>query len=277
MKQIEQMKTFWRSLRCAMLLMAAVAGISLASCSSDDDPARNDVTLEDAKADGTVVVLSFTLDGIDYQVAFKRVGDDYVLLDSSWTRAGETSEYNFMVEEDKANDMLRVYVREKDGSTLVLTLVVDFKASTIEIIPGNSQVKVTGVKMKIADVEITSQLETKTVSLADALVKGSTVVITCKWNGNGATVFTFTNNGGTFGCKIEGYDKEFYQGSLSSSGSTLTFAADNWNDSDACLKIVFNLTDNTYRFLTVRYSTYNSHTVSINGTDITSSLTEKRQ
>ena len=41
------------------------------------------------------------------------------------------------------------------------------------------------------------------------------------------------------------------------------------------LKIHFNTEKNTYKFMTVTHSAYDSHTISVNGTDITSTLTKE--
>lgn len=273
MCMINLMKKVTYFLTVAMLTF----GIGLTSCTTEtDDLVNNDITLEDAKIEGNVIVITFCLDGVNYDVVFQKVGEEYVLIDYTLTRANDNSTaYVYMIEEDTSNNQLKVYVREKDSNDLVLTLVVDFNTSTIEIIPGNSQINVSSIRMKIADVDITSQLKTKTISLSDALVKGATVVISYKSNDNKEpTVFTFTNNDGTFACKIEGYEAEYFRGSLTSSGNTLVFAADHWLDSYSNLKITFNLTDNTYKFMTVYHDYYNSHTVSVNGTDITSSLTK---
>jgi len=82
-----------------------------------------------------------------------------------------------------------------------------------------------------------------------------------------------TNNGGAFGCTIEGFDKEnFQESSLKTNDTTLVFDAVNWSDSEFDLKINFDTTENTYKFMTVNHSNYKDFAISINGTDITSSL-----
>ncbi len=276
----------------AMLMIGAVMGVScLTSCSVNDDnstPAP-EVTLEDALKDGAIVAMSFNIDGEDYYVVFVRVGDTYELLDEAMTRADgdagqSTSELSekdivYTMEHDKANNLLKFIVKEKDSADIVMTVVIDIKASTIEIIPGNSNIKVTGVKMKVSNVEITNLLKEKGegVTLADALVKGAKVEITYKWSDNrNPTVFTFVNEGGKFSCKITGEDADSFEGSsLNSNGNLLIFRADNWNDFDCSLRIDFDTAMNTFKFMTIRHAYYNSHTISVNGTDITSMLKEE--
>lgn len=77
------MKTMRKFLCLAMLLVAAVMGGCLTSCSSSDDNpvSAPEVTLEDALKDGAIVAFSFNIDGEDYDVVFVRVGDTYELLD----------------------------------------------------------------------------------------------------------------------------------------------------------------------------------------------------
>lgn len=268
-------------------------GLTITSCQgvvdSNDNPVELEVTLEDALKDGTIVVLSFNLDGVDYDVAFVRVGDTYELLEDVITRgdgndsSSETVQlekaFDFLMEYDKNSGLLKFFVKEKETSDLVLTAIFDIKQSTIEVIPGNSKIKVTGLKMKVSNVEITSQLKEKTeeVTLTDALVKGAKVEVAYKWNGSSLTVFTFVNEGGTFSCNISGADAKNFEGSsLKVNGSTLEFSGENWSDYDCTLKIHFNTADNTYRFWTVNHEYYTSYTISVNGTNITSKLTEKR-
>ena len=275
-------------LTCAILLIAIVMGGSvLTSCSSEsDNPVQPEVTLEDALKDGTIVAMAFNLNGEDFYVAFVRVGDTYELLDfdKALTRGEEPTitekECDFTMVHDKANNVINFTVKEKTTSGLVLTAIIDIKASTIEIIPGDPKYKITGVKMKVSNVEITSLLKEKGegVTLADALVKGAKVEITYKWSENkNPTVFTFVNEGGKFSCKITGHEADNFEGSsLKSEGNLLIFSADNWNDIDCSLRIDFNTATNTFKFMTIRHAYYNSHTISVNGTDITSKLKEER-
>ena len=128
-----------------------------------------------------------------------------------------------------------------------------------------------------ADAETAANI-TKTLStptLADALVKGAKVVITYKWNNN-TTVFTFINNGGTFSCDINGPDTEYVRASLTSEGGILFFSAKDWTASDFDLEIKFNVANNSYKFWTITHDTYQSHTISVNGVDITKKLTRER-
>ena len=199
------MKTIKIFLYSMLLLMTIViGGSSLSSCAKDDNPAEPEVTLEDALKDGTIVAFTFNLNGEEFYVAFLRVGDTYELLDVdrvAWTRGDDpviaAEDCTFLMEQDKANGLLRFYVNEKKTSKLIFTAILDINQSTVEVIPGDSDIKVTGFKMKVSNVEITNLLKDVSdgVTLADALVKGSKVVITYKWDNN-TTVFTFINKGG---------------------------------------------------------------------------------
>ena len=279
------MKTIKIFLYSMLLLMTIViGGSSLSSCAKDDNPAEPEVTLEDALKDGTIVAFTFNLNGEEFYVAFLRVGDTYELLDVdrvAWTRGDDpviaAEDCTFLMEQDKANGLLRFYVNEKKTSKLIFTAILDINQSTVEVIPGDSDIKVTGFKMKVSNVEITNLLKDVSdgVTLADALVKGAKVVITYKWNNN-TTVFTFINNGGTFSCNINGPDTEYVRASLTSEGGILFFSAKDWTASDFDLEIKFNVANNSYKFWTITHDTYQSHTISVNGVDITKKLTRER-
>ncbi len=268
-----------------MLAAILLCGIIVpTSCGKADNPAEPEVTLEDAIKDGTIVAFTFNLNGEDFYVVFVRVGDTYELLDVdrvAWTRgdapAIAAEDCSFLMEHDKANNLLKFYVNEKKTSKLIFTAVFDINQSTVEVIPGDSDIKVTGFKMKVSNVEITNLLKDVSdgVTLADALVKGAKVVITYKWNNN-TTVFTFINNGGTFSCNINGPDTEYVRASLTSEGGILFFSAKDWTASDFDLEIKFNVANNSYKFWTITHDTYQSHTISVNGVDITKKLTEEK-
>lgn len=269
----------------AMLLIATViSGSCLTSCNSDDNHAESEMTLEDALKNGTIVVLTFNINGEDFYVAFVRVGDTYELLDydKALTRADEPTitekDCDFSMVHDKDNNLIRFTVKEKKTSDLVLTAIFDIKESTMEVIPGDPKYKVTGVKMKVSNVEITNLLKEKGegVTLTDALVKGAKVEVAYYWGGSKEpTLFTFINEGGTFSCKITGDSPDtFERGSLSSEGNLLRFSAINY-DPYCTLKIDFNTVTNTYKFFTVFHDNYDSFKISVNGTDITSKLTKE--
>ncbi len=262
------MKTMKKYLTCAILLIAIVMGGSgLTSCSSEsDNPVQPEVTLEDALKDGTIVAMAFNLNGEDFYVAFVRVGDTYELLDfdKALTRGEEPTitekECDFTMVHDKANNVINFTVKEKTTSGLVLTAIIDINTSTMEVIPGDPKYKITGVKMKISNVEITNLLKEKGegVTLTDALVKGAKVEIVYKWEDT-STIFTFTNEGGKFSCVLSGpTTKEI------------------WLSPEFDLEIKFNYAKNTFKFWTIKHDVYKSHTISVNGTDITSKLTEER-
>ena len=281
-------KMIKRCLCGMMLLMATVFGGSfLTSCkSNDDNPVEAKVTLEDALNNGTIVAFTFSVNDEEFYVAFVRVGDTYELLDygKAMTRGDEPTitekDCDFIMEHDKANNVLKFTVKEKTTSDLVLTAFIDLNESTIEVIPGDPKFKVTGVKMKVSNVEITQLLKEKDegVTLTDALVKGAKVAVVYKWNNSNTTTFTFTNDGGTFSCAITGDEADIFNSFLKLEGNELFFSAKDkdWFSTDCTLEIKFNIVKNTYKFWTVTHDTYNSFSISVNGTDIRSKLKEER-
>ena len=281
-------KMIKRCLCGMMLLMATVFGGSfLTSCKSNDDNlVEAKVTLEDALNNGTIVAFTFSVNNEEFYVAFVRVGDTYELLDygKAMTRGDEPTitekDCDFIMEHDKANNVLKFTVKEKTTSDLVLTAFIDLNESTIEVIPGDPKFKVTGVKMKVSNVEITQLLKEKDegVTLTDALVKGAKVAVVYKWNNSNTTTFTFTNDGGTFSCAITGEEADIFNSFLKLEGNELFFSAKDkdWFSTDCNLEIKFNIVKNTYKFWTVTHDVYNSFTISVNGTDIRSKLKEER-
>lgn len=272
------------------LTMTSCQGFVDAVLGTEDNPApttpvAKEVTLEDALNDGTIVVLTFNLNGEDFYVAFMRVGDTYELLDfdKAQTRGDEPTitekDCDFKMVHDKANNVINFTVTEKKTSDLVLTAIIDINASTMEMIPGDPKYKVTGVKMKVSNVEITNLLKEKGegVTLTDALVKGAQVVIVYKWNNSNTTTFTFTNNGGTFSCNITGDNAQDFNSFLKIDGNELFFSATDkdWFVTDCNLEIKFNYVKNTFKLWTVTHAVYDSFTISVNGTDITSTLTKE--
>ena len=270
------------------LTMTSCQGLDAVSGTEDNPVPTKEVTLEDALNDGTIVVLTFNLNGEDFYVAFMRVGDTYELLDydKAQTRADEPAEpaitekdCDFTMEHDKANNVIKFTVTEKKTSDLVLTAFIDIKTSTMEVIPGDPKYKVTGVKMKVSNVEITNLLKEKGegVTLSDALVKGAKVEVAYYWEGSKEpTLFTFTNEGGTFSCEVTGYNNDtFEKGSLRSEGNLLRFSAINDFNPYCSLEIDFNIVNNSYKFFTVFHDYYDSFKISVNGTDITSALTKE--
>ena len=272
------------------LTMTSCQGFVDAVLGTEDNPApttpvAKEVTLEDALNDGTIVVLTFNLNGEDFYVAFMRVGDTYELLDfdKAQTRGDEPTitekDCDFKMVHDKANNVINFTVTEKKTSDLVLTAIIDINASTMEVIPGDPKYKVSGVKMKVSNVEITNLLKEKGegVTLTDALVKGAQVVIVYKWNNSNTTTFTFTNNGGTFSCNITGDNAQDFNSFLKIDGNELFFSATDkdWFVTDCNLEIKFNYVKNTFKLWTVTHAVYDSFTISVNGTDITSTLTKE--
>ena len=249
-----------------------------------DNPTQPEVTLEDALKDGTIVAMAFELNGEEFYVAFVRVGDTYELLDldKALTRAEEPTitekDCDFTMVHNKANNVINFTVKEKKTSDLVLTAIIDINTSTMEVIPGDPKYKITGVKMKVSNVEITNLLKEKGegVTLTDALVKGAKVEIVYKWEDT-STIFTFTNEGGKFSCVISGPTTKDISGSLKIDGNELFFSAKDtsWLSPEFDLEIKFNYVKNTFKFWTIKHDIYKSHTISVNGTDITSKLTKE--
>ena len=247
-----------------------------------DKPAEPEVTLEDALNDGTVVAFTFNLNDEEFYVAFVRVGDTYELLDfdKAQTRAEEPviteKDCEFSMVHDKENNQIKFTVKEKKTSGLVLTAVIDIKQSTMEVTPGDPKYKISGVKMKVSNVEITNLLKKKGegVTLTDALVKGAKVEVSYYWERSKTpTVFTFTNEGGTFSCKTTGYNNDtFEKGSLRSEGNLLRFSVINNVNPYCSLEIDFNVPNMSYKFFTVFHDYYDSFNISVNGTDITSNI-----
>ena len=279
------MKTMKNFLCYAIFLIAALIGGScLTSCNtSDDNPSpAPEVTLEDALTDGNVVAMAFNLNGEDFYVAFVRVGDTYELLDfdKAQTRAEEPviteKDCEFSMVHDKDNNQIKFTVKEKKTSGLVLTAVIDIKQSTMEVTPGDPKYKISGVKMKVSNVEITNLLKKKGegVTLTDALVKGAKVEVSYYWERSKTpTVFTFTNEGGTFSCKTTGYNNDtFEKGSLRSEGNLLRFSVINNVNPYCSLEIDFNVPNMSYKFFTVFHDYYDSFNISVNDTDITSNI-----
>ncbi len=266
------------------LIAALIGGSCLTSCNtSDDNPSpAPEVTLEDALTDGNVVAMAFNLNGEDFYVAFVRVGDTYELLDfdKAQTRAEEPvimeKDCEFSMVHDKDNNQIKFTVKEKKTSGLVLTAVIDIKQSTMEVTPGDPKYKISGVKMKVSNVEITNLLKKKGegVTLSDALVKGAKVEVSYYWERSKTpTVFTFTNEGGTFSCKTTGYNNDtFEKGSLRSEGNLLRFSVINNVNPYCSLEIDFNVPNMSYKFFTVFHDYYDSFNISVNDTDITSNI-----
>ena len=247
-----------------------------------DKPAEPEVTLEDALNEGTVVAFTFNLNDEEFYVAFVRVGDTYELLDfdKAQTRAEEPviteKDCEFSMVHDKDNNQIKFTVKEKKTSGLVLTAVIDIKQSTMEVTPGDPKYKISGVKMKVSNVEITNLLKKKGegVTLTDALVKGAKVEVSYYWERSKTpTVFTFTNEGGTFSCKTTGYNNDtFEKGSLRSEGNLLRFSVINNVNPYCSLEIDFNVPNMSYKFFTVFHDYYDSFNISVNDTDITSNI-----
>ena len=247
-----------------------------------DKPAEPEVTLEDALNDGTVVAFTFNLNDEEFYVAFVRVGDTYELLDfdKAQTRAEEPviteKDCEFSMVHDKDNNQIKFTVKEKKTSGLVLTAVIDIKQSTMEVTPGDPKYKISGVKMQVSNVEITNLLKKKGegVTLTDALVKGAKVEVSYYWERSKTpTVFTFTNEGGTFSCKTTGYNNDtFEKGSLRSEGNLLRFSVINNVNPYCSLEIDFNVPNMSYKFFTVFHDYYDSFNISVNDTDITSNI-----
>ena len=90
--------------------------------------------------------------------------------------------------------------------------------------------------------------------------------------GTNVTTFTYTNNGGNYTGNTIGADAEYFANGMSMDGTTLKFTASNQDISEANVSIDFFTDTNEYS--AVKGSSFTSFTISVNGTDVTSQLTE---
>ena len=156
----------------------------------------------------------------------------------------------------------------KDGETTVE--FDDDGKSTTTVIEGRTvTTKYNGTK-KILGMKVVKKASTPT--LKDALADGATVVITYTWMGSSVTTFTYTNNGGNYTGNTTGYDAQYFANGMSKDGTTLKFTASNMDVSEANVSIDFFTDTNEYS--AVKGPEFTSFTISVNGTDVTSQLTE---
>ena len=139
----------------------------------------------------------------------------------------------------------------------------DVKKGTPVTVTYNGPRKVIGVK---------AEKKAATPTLKDALADGATVVITYTWMGSNVTTFTYTNNGGNYTGNTTGYDAQYFANGMSKDGTTLKFTASNLDVPDANVSIDFFTDTNEYS--AVKGREFTSFTISVNGTDVTSQLTE---
>ena len=109
-------------------------------------------------------------------------------------------------------------------------------------------------------------------TLKDALADGATVVINYTWFDDNVTTFTYTNNGGNYTGNTTGTDAGYFNNSMSVDGTTLRFTASNPDVSEVNVSIDFDTDTNEYAVS--KDTGFTSFTISVNGTDVTSQLTE---
>ena len=109
-------------------------------------------------------------------------------------------------------------------------------------------------------------------TLKDALADGATVVINYVWFDTNETTFTYTNNGGNYTGNTTGVDAEYFANGMSMDGTTLKFTVSNVDYPEANVSIDFDTDTNEY--VVSKSSLFTSFTISVNGTDVTSQLTE---
>ena len=117
----------------------------------------------------------------------------------------------------------------------------------------------------------------KPVTLATAHENGAVVVIDYIWAGN-TTVFTFTNDNGTYSCNVTGYDANYFTGSSLTyydKKHVFIFTATHSQDDKASLSIQFYPSTNSF-YIAQKGRYYQSFTISVNGTDIKSQLKEEK-
>ena len=125
---------------------------------------------------------------------------------------------------------------------------------------------------KFRKVEVKKKASTPT--LKDALADGATVVITYTWmSGTNVTTFTYTNNGGNYTGSTTGDDAEYFANDMSKEGTTLKFTASN-PDHSAAADVSIDFDTDTNEYVASKGGYFTSFTISVNGTDLTSQLTE---
>lgn len=150
-----------------------------------------------------------------------------------------------------------------DADKWIATPNTDLKKGDQVTITYTGTKKIIGVK---------AEKKSSAPTLKDALADGATVVITYTWYGDCVTTFTYTNNGGTYTGNTTGYDSEYFGNGMSKDGTTLKFSASNIDNPEANVSIDFNTDTNEY--VANKGSGFTSFTISVNGTDFTSQLTE---
>ena len=162
-------------------------------------------------------------------------------------------------------------VSVKVGTAAAVDKTEDITDGKLTAIKMGSEVKLnTKAGYKFRKVEVKKAASTPT--LKDALADGATVVITYTWMGTNVTTFTYTNNGGNYTGSTTGADAEYFDNEMSMVGMNLKFRASNLDISDANVSIGFYTDTNEY--VASKGSSFTSFTISVNGTDVTSQLTE---
>lgn len=205
-----------------------------------DDAENKELEREFTMGDDDFILTATFSD--EYDLAFNALNANTIEDGKATVKVGDTDKTATLIQDGKLTGV-------KYGQTVTLTAAQGYKFRKVEA-------KKTGSAV-----------------LAPALENGATVVINCNW-GYATTTFTYTNNGGTFSGQASGYDANYFNNGLELNGKNLSFGAWNVDNSDfLSVGITFNTESSAYSY-TGKGEDFVSFTISVNGTDVTSQLTE---
>ena len=204
-----------------------------------DDAENKELEREFTMGDDDFILTATFSD--EYDLAFNALNANTIEDGKATVKVGDTDKTATLIQDGKLS--------MKSGQTVTLTAATGYKFRTVEA-------KKTGSAV-----------------LAPALENGATVVIICDW-GDATTTFTYTNNGGTFSGQASGYDAGYFHHGLELNGKNLSFDARNVDNSEyLSVGITFNTESSAYSY-TGKGEDFSSFTISVNGTDVTSQLSE---
>ena len=260
------------------LLAIIIAAVMIAACSVTAFAETTDVSYDVQPTYTLSIPASVTLGDAD--VTADITASDVIMEDGKQIKVELTSASNTASGSTfnaKNGDSTVTYTITGDEAIAVGDTVATFTANGSKTLTFSAADKsaATVAGTHTETLTFTVKVEDAATVLAPALENDATVVIAYRWNGYNTTTFTFTNNGGTYSCNIGGDEPQDFSGSLTLNGTTLALSITNSVMSSRInLAISFDTTNDTYSFVT-KGSWYNSHTVSVNGTNITDKLTEK--
>lgn len=206
-----------------------------------DDAENKELEREFTMGDDDFILTATFSD--EYDLAFNALNANTIEDGKATVKVGDTDKTATLIQDGKLS--------MKSGQTVTLTAAQGYKFRSVEA-------KKTGSAV---------------TALAPALENGATVVIICNW-GYATTTFTYTNNGGTFSGQVSGYDANYFYNGLELNGKNLSFGAANADLPDyLSVGITFNTESSAYSY-TGKGGDFVSFTISVNGTDVTSQLSE---